>query len=103
MDTSDRSTTAQALLARLTEKLDLGDDPALEPTPIVHFLVGLTIVLQGVIVIDRQVHWTEEQLFQEILGQFWEPGSLLERQITALMSVVKGQQLYLDPSILDFR
>ena len=63
--------------------------------------MGLTIVLQGVIVIDRQIHWTEEQLFQEILGQFWEPGSLLERQITALMTVVKGQQLYLDPSILD--
>ena len=32
MDTSDRSTAAQALLARLTKTLDLGDDPAPEPT-----------------------------------------------------------------------
>ena len=101
MDALSRSSVAQALLNRLTEKLDLGDDPALEPTPLIHFLVGLTIVLQGVIVIDRQIHWTEEQLFQEILGQFWEPGSLLQRQITALMTVIKEQQLYLDPSILD--
>ena len=69
--------------------------------PLTHFLVAVSLVLHGLMVIDGEVHWTEEQLIQQILGEFWQADRAVEQKISKFLEDINLHKLYLNPAVLE--
>jgi|GEM_PF-4730872 uncharacterized tellurite resistance protein B-like protein len=98
MNSIDRFSRAQTFFDGLPINSSWQDYPP-EHLPLAHFLVAMSIVLQGVMVIDGEIHWTEEQLLHQILGEFWESQEGLEQKISTFLEDIQTQQLYLSPIV----
>ncbi|MGA0199383.1 MAG: hypothetical protein ACO3NK_09725, partial [Prochlorotrichaceae cyanobacterium] len=101
MSNIDRLHRAQRFFERLAINVEEWQNPSHEHLPLTHFLIAVSIVLHGVMVIDGEVHWTEEQLIQQILGEFWESNGVLEQTISKFLEDINLHKLYLNPVILE--
>jgi uncharacterized tellurite resistance protein B-like protein len=101
MNTIDRLSRAQTFFDGLAIDPNPWHNSPPEDLPLAHFLVAMSIVLQGVMVIDGEIHWTEKQLLHQILGEFWEAQADLEQKIFTFLEETQAQKLYLSPIVFN--